>query len=347
LFDARKGNDVKVHAYAAHEAGGRLSAYEYEAGPLGSNEVDVRVTHGGICHTDIGMIDNEFGISRFPVVAGHEAVGVVQAVGDAVDQSVLPVGQRVGVGAIAGSCFQCEWCVSGRTNLCPHKDDTVMRGDRGGFASHVRASDWRHVHPIPDAIASEHAAPLLCAGTTVFSPLLVNQVHPTHRVAVVGIGGLGHLAIQFLAKWGCAVTAISRTSDKEADARRFGATDFIASGEPGALEAATGSFDFVMSAVSADLPWDDYLGILRPQGKLCIVGLPERAITVAPMSLLPTEKAIVGGIVGSAAQTRQMIRFAALHGIRPEVETFPVADFEQALARVRKGSARYRAVVEF
>lgn len=338
---------MKVHAYAAHEVGGPLRPYEYEAGPLGPTEVDVRVTHGGICHTDVGMIDNEWGISRYPVVAGHEAVGVVAAVGDAVDQSVLSVGQRVGVGAIAGSCFRCEWCLSGRTNLCPHKDDTVMRGDRGGFASHVRAGDWRHVHPLPDAIRSEHAAPLLCAGTTVFSPLLENQVLPTHRVAVVGVGGLGHLAIQFLARWGCAVTAISTTPAKRADAERFGATDFIASGEEGALQKAAGSFDFVMSTVSADLPWDDYVGLLRPQGRLCVVGVPERPFTVSAMSLLPAAKTLVGGIVGSAAQTRQMIDFVARHDIRPQVQTFPTADFEQALERVRKGSVRYRAVVEF
>ena len=338
---------MKVQAYAAHEAGGPLRPHEYEAGQLGPNEVDVRVTHGGICHTDIGIIDNEWGISRYPVVAGHEAVGVVEAVGDAVDQTVLSVGQRVGVGAIAGSCFRCEWCVSGRTNLGPHKDDTVLRGDRGGFASHVRASDWRHVYPIPDAIRSEHAAPLLCAGTTVFSPLLVHNVLPTHRVAVVGIGGLGHLAIQFLAKWGCAVTAISTTPAKRADAERFGAKDFIASGEPGALQKAAGTFDFVLSTVSADLPWDDYLGILRPEGRLCLVGVPEQPITVSQLSLIPEAKTVVGGIVGSATQTRQMIDFAARHNIRPTVETFPATDFDHALDRVRTGRSRYRTVVEF
>ncbi|MGW4523892.1 NAD(P)-dependent alcohol dehydrogenase [Amycolatopsis sp. NPDC004378] len=338
---------MKVQAYAAHEAGGPLRPYEYEAGPLGPGEVDVRVTHGGICHTDLGMIDDEWGISRFPVVAGHEAVGVVEAVGDAVDQDVVAVGQRVGVGATAGSCFRCEWCVAGRTNLCPRKDDTVLRGDRGGFAGHVRASDWRHVHPIPDALRSEHAAPLLCAGTTVFSPLLDNDVRPTDRVAVVGIGGLGHLAVQFLAKWGCAVTAISTTPAKRADAERFGATGFLASGEPGALRDAAGSFDFVLSTVSADLPWDDYLGLLRPAGKLCVVGVPKRPVAFSPLSLLPGAKTIVGGIVGTAVQTRQMIAFAARHGIRPEVETFPVTDFDAAIDRVRQGRARYRAVVEF
>ncbi|MGW6442288.1 NAD(P)-dependent alcohol dehydrogenase [Lentzea sp. NPDC055074] len=338
---------MKVQAYAAHEAGGPLRPHEYEAGQPGPNEVDVRVTHGGICHTDIGIIDNEWGISRYPVVAGHEAVGVVEAVGDAVDQAVLSVGQRVGVGAIAGSCFRCEWCVSGRTNLCPHRDDTVLRGDRGGFASHVRASDWRHVHPIPDAIRSEHAAPLLCAGTTVFSPLLVHNVLPTHRVAVVGIGGLGHLAIQFLAKWGCAVTAISTTPAKRADAERLGAKDFIVSGEPGALQKAAGTFDFVLCTVSADLPWDDYLAILRPEGRLCLVGVPEQPITVSQLSLIPEAKTVVGGIVGSATQTRQMIEFAVRHNIRPTVETFPATNFDHALDRVRTGRSRYRTVVEF
>lgn len=338
---------MKVHAYAAHEAGGPLRPYEYEAGPLGANEVDVRVTHGGICHTDADLIDDKFGISRYPVVAGHEAVGVVQAVGGAVDRTVLPVGRRVGVGAIAGSCFHCEWCVSGRTNLCARKDDTVLRGDGGAFASHIRAGDWRHVYPIPDAIRSEHAGPLFCAGTTVFAPLLDNGVLPTHRVAVVGIGGLGHLAIQFLAKWGCAVTAISTTPAKQADAERFGATDFIASGERGALHKAAGSFDFVMSTVNADLPWDDYFGLLRPQGRLCVVGFPAQPVTLSQMSLLPEAKTITGGIVGSAIQTRQMIDFAARHDIRPEVETFPVVDFERAIDRVREGGARYRAVVEF
>ncbi|SES44748.1 NAD(P)-dependent alcohol dehydrogenase [Lentzea albida] len=335
---------MRVQAYAAQEAGGPLRPYEYDNGPLGANEVDVRVTHGGICHTDVSLIDDEFGVSRYPLVAGHEAIGVVHAVGDAVEG--LSIGQRVGVGAIAGSCFHCEWCVSGLTNLCPSRDDTVLRGDRGAFAGHVRASDWRHVHPIPDAIPSEQAGPLLCAGTTVFSPLLVNGVRPTDRVAVVGIGGLGHLAIQFLAAWGCAVTAISTTPAKKADAEGFGATGFIASGEEGALRAAAGSFDFVLCTVSANLPWDDYVGLLRPQGTLCVVGVPEQPIALSPMSLLPAAKRVVGGIVGSAAHTRQMLDFAARHDIRPVVETYPVAEFEKALGRVREGSARYRAVVE-
>lgn len=337
---------MTVHAYAAVVAGGPLQPYEYEPGPLGPNEVDVRVTHSGICHTDVGMIDDDWGISRFPVVAGHETVGIVEAVGDAVDQTQVTVGQRVGVGAVAGACFRCEWCLSGRQHLCPHKDNLVQRGDRGGFAHHVRASDWRYVMPIPEGISSAQAAPLLCAGTTVFPPLLEHGVRPIDRVAVVGIGGLGHLAIQFLAKWGCEVTAISTSPDKEVDARRFGATGFVATREPGALRAAAGSFDFILSTVSADLPWDDYLDALRPQGKLCVVGVPANPIAVGPLTLLPAEKAIVGGVTGTPLRTRQMLEFAARHGIRTEVETYPVAQIEEAVDRVRHGKARYRAVLE-
>ncbi|MFG1923021.1 NAD(P)-dependent alcohol dehydrogenase [Cryptosporangium sp. NPDC048952] len=337
---------MKVLAYAAHEAGAELLPYEYDAGPLGRLEVDVRVTHCGVCHTDLGMIDDEFGYASFPVVAGHEAVGVVEAVGDDVDPDALPIGSRVGIGAIAGSCFGCEWCLRGRHQFCPQRDDTVLRGHRGAFAQHVRASDWRHAYRIPDALSSAEAAPLLCAGTTVFGQLLRYDVRPTDRVAIVGVGGLGHVAIQFYAAWGCTVTAISSSRSKEDDARGFGAAAVIASSENGALDAHRGEFDFILSTVSADLPWDDYLGLLAPGGTLCLVGVPQKPFTVGPMALLPQAKALVGGVPGSVDDTRRMLAFAAAHDVRPVIETFPVADSGAALDRVRTGSARYRAVLE-
>jgi uncharacterized zinc-type alcohol dehydrogenase-like protein len=255
------------------------------------------------------------------------------------------VGQRVGVGAISGSCMSCEYCEGGKQNVCSNRVDTVMRGHLGGFASQVRVSNWRFAYPIPDAIASEHACPLLCAGTTVFAPLLRNRVMPTDRVAVVGIGGLGHLAVQYLAKWGCDVTAISSSGNKEAEARELGAAHFIATGDSDDLEQAAGSFDFILSTVSASLPWDRYLAALRPQGKLCIVGVPDAGIAFSPFSLLPAEKVIAGGIPGSLVETTQMLTFTARHGIKPIVETFPMADANRALDHVRQGKARYRAVL--
>lgn len=336
---------MKVIAYAAKSARAALEPYVYEAEPLGPDEVDVAITHCGICHTDVGMVDNEWGISNYPVVAGHEVVGVVMAIGVNVDRSRLSVGQRVGVGAISGSCMRCEWCEGGKQNVCPDRVDTVMRGHLGGFATHVRVSNWRFAYPIPDAIASEHAGPLLCAGTTVFAPLLRNGVSPVDKVAVVGIGGLGHLAIQYLAKWGCDVTAISSSREKEPEARDLGARHFIATNDAAELKKAINSFDFILSTVSADLPWDDYLAALRPQGKLCIVGVPPSAISVGVFSLLPAEKVIAGGIPGSLVETVQMLEFTARHGIKPIIETFPIADINRALDHVRHGRARYRAVL--
>ncbi|WP_329068683.1 NAD(P)-dependent alcohol dehydrogenase [Streptomyces sp. NBC_01429] len=338
---------MTIRAYAVERAGGSIQVRHYAVAPPGPLEVLVAVTHCGVCHTDIGMIDDEWGISAYPVVAGHEAIGVIEALGEAVDRTRLAVGLRVGVGATAGSCFACEWCLSGRQQLCPAKDNTAVRGNGGAFASHVRATDWRHVYPIPDAIASEYAGPLLCAGTTVFAPLLRQGVRPVDRVAVVGVGGLGHLAIQFLEKWGCHVTAISSTPDKESDARRFGAHEFVVADGAKGLEGVANSFDHIVSTVSADLPWDAYLATLRPHGTLCVLGVSDRALTIRPLSLLPGERAIVGGVTAPPAETRLMLDFAARHGIRPEVEMFPAARLDEALDHVRRGRARYRAVVEF
>jgi uncharacterized zinc-type alcohol dehydrogenase-like protein len=336
---------MKIIAYAAKAARAHLEPFEFDAGPLGPDEVDVTVTHCGICYTDVGMVDNEWGVSTYPCVAGHETVGMVVAVGTNVDPKRLRVGQRVGVGAICGSCMNCEWCEGGKQNVCPNRVDTVMRGHLGGFATHVRASNWRFAYPIPEAIASEQAGPLLCAGTTVFTPLLRYGVRPTDRVAVVGIGGLGHLAVQFLAKWGCDVTAISSSRDKEEQARGFGAGCFIATRGTDGLKKAVGSFDFILSTVSADLPWDEYVAALKPQGTLCIVGVPEKPIAVSAFSLLPSEKVVAGGIPGSLVETAQMLQFAARHGIKPLIETFPMAEADRALDHVRQGKARFRAVL--
>ncbi|MFI5960231.1 NAD(P)-dependent alcohol dehydrogenase [Cryptosporangium sp. NPDC051539] len=324
--------------YAVDKPGGPVRAIEAEDPPLGPREVDVRVTHCGVCNTDVSLIDDVYGISRFPLVAGHEAVGIVEAFGHEVE---LTIGQRVGVGAVAGSCQACEWCLSGRQNLCPRKDLTAVRGDRGGFAGVVRAGDWRYVQPIPDALDSAAVAPLLCAGATVFPPLLRHGVRPIDRVAVVGVGGLGHLAIQFAAAWGCHVTAISSTADKETDARRFGAHDVLVGHDP-----APGSFDFVLSTVPADLPWNTYADALRPGGTLCLVGVPHEPLSIAPMTLLTGERTITAGNVGTPIEQRAMLEFAARHGIVAQTETYPVARIDEALDRVRQGAARYRVVLE-
>ena len=334
---------MQTQAYAAKQAKGKLEKASFDLGELGPNEVDVRVTHCGICHTDVAMVDNEWGISQYPVVPGHEVVGIVEAVGAAVTD--LTPGQRVGVGALCGSCMRCEWCIGGRQHVCPQVRGTVMGEHKGGFASVVRVNHHLFAHPIPDALASEHAGPLLCAGTTVFTPLLRYNVLPTDRVAVVGIGGLGHLAVQYLAKWGCEVTAISSTHEKDEQAHRFGASRFLATRGTDELQQAKAEFDFILSTVSADLPWDLYMAALRPGGKLCVVGIPEKPISVVSWSLIGGERSLVGGQPGSIVETRCMLEFTSRHGIAPMIETFPMSEANAALDHTRQGKARFRTVL--
>ncbi len=334
---------MQVQAYAAKAAKESLQPFAFDLGELGPEEVDVRVTHCGICHTDVAMVDNEWGMSIYPVVPGHEIVGTVAAVGSNVTR--LKVGQRVGVGALCGSCMQCEWCEGGKQHVCAQVAGTVMGAHKGGFGTAVRVNNWRFAHPIPDAIASEHAGPLMCAGTTVFTPLLRYHVRATDRVAVVGIGGLGHLAVQYLARMGCEVTAISSTHDKDEQAHGFGAKHFIATRGTEELGKAARSFDFILSTVTADMPWDLYMAALRPGGKLCMVGIPDKAISLSPWSVIAGEKSLVGGQPGSLDETQAMLAFTALHGIKPMIETFPMADANAALEHTRQGRARYRAVL--
>ena len=335
---------MTVNAFAATNPGAQLEPYSYEAGELGPLEVDVDVTHCGICHTDLTVIDNDWG-AKTPVVAGHEVAGIVTAVGSLVDTELLQVGQRVAVGGVAGSCMNCEYCLTGRQQLCARRDSLAFRGDRGGFASSVRAGDWRFAYPLPDAIELEHAGPLLCAGVTVFAPFIRHHIKPTDHIAIVGIGGLGHLAIQFARAWGCEVTAISTSPDKREQAAELGADHFIATRGTDELAQAAGTFDFIISTVTGDIPWDDYLAALKPQGTLVVVGVPESAMQITPMSLVFSEKTISGGLVASRDETRQMLDFAARTGVRPLVEHFDMADINQAITRVRSGQVRYRAVL--
>lgn len=333
-----------VNAFAATTAGADLTPYAYDAGELGPLEVDVEVTHCGICHTDLMVVDSVAG-PHAPAVAGHEVAGVVTAVGSLVDTTRLAVGQRVAVGGVAGACMGCEHCLSGRHQLCARRDSLAFRGDRGGFASSVRASDWRFAYPLPDAIELEHAGPFLCAGVTAFAPFVRHGIKPTDHVGIVGIGGLGHLAVQFARAWGCEVTAMSTSPDKRADAAELGAHHFLTTRGTDELAGAAERFDYVISTVSANLPWDEYLATVKPQGTLIVVGVTDDAMQINPLSLVFSEKKVSGGLVASRGETMQMLDFAARTGVRPMVERFPMDRINEAIARVRSGDVRYRAVL--
>jgi alcohol/geraniol dehydrogenase (NADP+) len=333
--------DDRIHAFAANNVGETLQPHEYAPKALDSMGVEIQITHCGMCHTDLHLINNDFGLSTYPLVPGHEIVGVVSQVGG--EATGLKVGRRVGVGWLAGACLVCEQCTAGRDNLCPKWQPTCV-GREGGYATHIRV-DSRFAFPIPDDLPSEFAAPLLCGGITVFGPLLRHAVAGPARLGVIGIGGLGHVALQFGRALGCHVIAFSSSASKAAEAKRFGADDFVATAQPGALSVYASSCDFLLCTVSADLPWADYLQVLRPGGKLCIVGVPDRDLRIPVLPFIIGQQSVVSGCVGSRSEIQIMLEFSARHRIRPQVELFPMNQANRALDRLRANQMRYRGVL--
>jgi alcohol/geraniol dehydrogenase (NADP+) len=304
--------------------------------------VIVKVTHCGVCHSDLSMLDNEWGMTEFPFVPGHEVSGTVEQVGSGVRH--LKKGDRVGIGWHAGSCQECMQCMSGDHNLCAQGEGTIV-GRHGGFADRVKAQAAFAVK-IPDGVDPVSAGPLFCGGITVFNPIVQFGVKPTDRVGVIGIGGLGHLAIAFLNKWGCEVTAFSSSPDKEAEAKSMGAHRFMSSKDSDALEKAAGSLDFVISTVNVSLDWEAFINCLKPKGRLHVVGAVLEPIPVGAFSLIMQQRSISGSPVGSPATIATMLDFCARHGITPQTEVFKMSDVNKALDHLRAGKARYRVVLE-
>jgi uncharacterized zinc-type alcohol dehydrogenase-like protein len=288
------------------------------------------------------MIDNDWGMSKFPLVPGHEVVGTASAVGERVTH--LKKGQTVGLGWFSGSCMTCDGCMSGDHNLCVAGESTIV-GRHGGFADKVRCqATW--ATPLPDGMDARKAGPLFCGGITVFNPIVQMGVKPTDRVGVIGIGGLGHLAIKFLRAWGCEVTAFSSSADKEGEARAMGAHRFVNSRDASSLEKVAMSYDFIMSTVNVPLEWSKYVDALRARGRLHVVGAVLEPIAVGAFPLILGQRSLSGSPLGSPATTKKMLEFCARHKIEAMTEHFPMSKINDALERVRSGKARYRVVVD-
>ena len=331
-----------IKAYAAHEPGGELKPFEYEPDLLGEEEVEISVEYCGICHSDLSMLDNEWGMTKYPFVPGHEVVGTIAALGNRVTE--LNLGQRVGLGWFSRSCRVCEWCMSGNQNLCLDAEGTIV-GRPGGFADRVRAH-YSWVLPLPQGINPGNAGPLFCGGITVFNPIVQFDVKPTDRVGVIGIGGLGHMALRFLQAWGCDVTAFSTSPDKEAEALKLGANHFVNSRNPKALESVKNSFDLILSTVNADLDWDAYIAALRPKGRLHLVGVIPNPLSTQIFPMIAAQKSISASPLGSPVTVARMLDFAARHGIEPITETFSFDQVNEAMEKLRSGKPRYRLVLK-
>ncbi len=331
-----------IKAYAATEAGGSLTAFEYDAKPVGPGDVEIAVESCGICHSDLSMIDNEWGLTGYPIVPGHEIVGRVAKAGAGVAH--LKEGDRVGLGWCSSSCLHCQPCMSGDHNMCVTVEQTIV-GRHGGFADRVVCgAEWAVA--IPDGVDAAKAGPLFCGGVTVFNPIVQLNVRPTDRVGVVGVGGLGHLAIKFLSKWGCEVTAFTSSGAKTDEARAMGAHHVVDSRDGDAVAGLAGRLDVIISTVNVPLQWDAYFAALGPRGRLHTVGAVLEPIPTAAFSLIMGQKSLSGSPLGSPAVVADMLEFCARHEIAPTTEHFPMSKVNDALAHLRDGKARYRVVLD-
>src|SRR6516162_8360429 len=329
------------NAYAATAAHGSLQPFSFDPGQIGPEEVEIKVSHCGLCHSDLSMLDNEWGMSQFPFVPGHEVTGTLVALGEGAKG--LTVGQRVGLGWFAHSCLHCHECLSGVQHLCATAQGTIV-GRHGGFADRVRAQ-WTWVRPLPDALDMSKTGPLFCGGITVFTPFLDYDVSPTARVGIIGIGGLGHMALQFANKWGCEVHAFTTSDSKDAEARKLGAHYVHNTKQEGVLKKLSRSLDLIISTINVPSDVAGFLDTLVPKGRFHNVGAVLNPLEVPAFSLILGQKSVSGSPTGSPTAIDHMLSFSARHSIAPVVESFPMSKVNDALERLRSGKARYRIVL--
>jgi alcohol/geraniol dehydrogenase (NADP+) len=332
---------MKVQAFAALAPKGPLLPFDYEAAELGEHDVEIAITHCGLCHSDVHLIDDAWSRSRYPLVPGHEIVGRITGIGRLVTH--LQPGMRVGVGWQRSSCLACDSCLAGRENLCARQEATCV-GHHGGLADRLR-TDGRFAFALPDALDDATAAPLLCGGVTVFAPLYRYGGGPTRTVGIIGIGGLGHMAVRFAAAFGCEVVALTNSHSKRPEVMAMGAHEVASSTDPRELRKLAGRFDLLISTAPARLDWILLLQALKPNGVLCLVGASPGLLQVPAAQLLTGQKSICGSDIGDRATVVEMLRCAVRHRITPSIETRPMHEVNLGIERLRRNEARYRVVM--
>ncbi|GMF34562.1 unnamed protein product [Phytophthora lilii] len=336
-----------IHAFAAFDEDGECKPWQYESRPLGAEDVEIKISHCGICGSDVHQIDSSWGPSEYPCVAGHEIIGEVAMVGTSVKN--LAVGNRVGVGAQVWACLNrdpkdnCRDCAEGHDAVCNSIvwaiNGAYKDGARsfGGFADYIRV-DSNYAFKIPEALPSDVAAPLMCAGATVFTPLKQEGVKAGDRVGVIGIGGLGHFAIQFIRALGATPVAFSRSANKKHEVRSLGAEEFYDLSDPKQQTEAASSVDYLLlTANAANMPYDLYLSLVRKRGTLIMVGLPEDKVTISPFFLVPRAVRVRGSVIGSIQDIQDMLELAAKSNVRPIIQKIPMASLNNGLDMVRDG----------
>ena len=341
---------LTVNAYAAFSATEQLRPTTIERRDLGPQDVLIEIAYAGICHSDIHTARSEWGPATYPIVVGHEIAGVVTAVGPQVTRHA--VGDRVGVGCMVDSCRACENCERGLEQYCLEGNVGTYGGvgrdgkpTAGGYSTHIVVEE-AFVLKIPDALALDVAAPLLCAGVTLYSPLAHWGAGPGKRVAIVGLGGLGHMGVKIAHAMGAEVTVLSQSLKKQEDGLRLGADRYFATSDPDTFSTLAGSFDLIVNTVSANLNLDSYLGLLAVDGTLVEVGAPENPMSVAAFSLIPARRSLAGSMIGGIAETQLMLDFCAEHGLGAVIERIGADQINEAYERVLASDVRYRFVID-
>ncbi len=341
---------IPVRGYAAQDAVTPLNPFTFQRRDVGDHDVLIDIRYCGVCHSDIHQVRDEWGGSIFPMVPGHEIVGTIARVGSRVTK--FKVGDIAGVGCFVDSCRQCTSCKEGLEQYCDsgmigtynarEKDGTPTYG---GYSSSIVTDEHYTLH-IPAALPLEGVAPLLCAGITTYSPLKHWNVGPGHRIGVLGLGGLGHMAVKFSAAFGAEVTMLSTSASKEADAKRLGAHHFVLTSDQAQMKNLAGHFDFILNTVSAPLNLNAYLNLLKRDGTMILVGAPPKPAEIQGFSLIMRRRRIVGSLIGGIAETQEMLDYCGTHNIVSDVEVIPIQQINTAYDRMLKADVRYRFVID-
>ncbi|MEU8609763.1 NAD(P)-dependent alcohol dehydrogenase [Actinoplanes sp. NPDC048791] len=339
-----------VKAYAAPSATEPLAPTTIERRDVGPHDVRIDIKYAGICHSDIHTARSEWGPTPYPIVVGHEIAGIVAEVGAEVTK--YAVGDRVGVGCMVDSCGECRYCTAGEEQHCAKGNVGTYAGvgkdgqpTQGGYSQSIVVTEGFVVR-IPDGLELDVAAPLLCAGITTYSPLRHWQAGPGKKVAVVGLGGLGHVAVKIAHAMGADVTVLSQSLKKQEDGLRLGANAYYATSDPDTFTELADSFDLIINTVSASLDLDAYLSLLAVDGTMVNVGAPEKPLSLQVFSLIPKRRAFAGSTIGGIRETQEMLDFCAEHGIGAEIETIPAEQINEAYERVVNSDVRYRFVID-
>jgi uncharacterized zinc-type alcohol dehydrogenase-like protein len=342
---------IPVHGYASKQAKGQLTLYEFERREPRDHDVVIDIQYCGICHSDIHQVSDEWGGSTFPMVPGHEIAGVVSQVGTNV--SHYKVGERVGVGCFVDSCRKCSPCRDGLEQYCIEGCTLTYNGferdgktpTQGGYSNKIVVND-DYVLKIPNGLPLPRAAPLMCAGVTLYSPLMHWNAGPGKKVGIIGLGGLGHMGVKIAHALGAEVTVLSHSLHKQEDGRRMGADHFLATSDAMTFEKLKGSFDMIINTVSVELDMNSYLNLLRLDGTMVIVGLPEKELSFGASSLTNARRRLAGSVIGGIQETQEMLEFCDKHKLYCDIELTPIQRVNEAYQRVVNSDVKYRFVID-